>query len=200
MSIKEEGYLHDYIAVGIIGFGIGTALSGIGLGGLGTLLTFIVRDWGRLFADCLVSGLFAYIPGGFVAGYLNFRMHKPEAVKMEGLRAGIMATIAHFFITLLMTILKTAVYGGDFGTAMGTWVVSLVFAVIFYPMGGYLAAILEERKIPLPPFLRFSFIPVGAPPPPPPPAAAATCPTCGGPLTYIQQYQRWYCYKCQKYA
>jgi sporulation protein YlmC with PRC-barrel domain len=27
-----------------------------------------------------------------------------------------------------------------------------------------------------------------------------TCPTCGGPLSYIQQYQRWYCYKCQKYV
>jgi sporulation protein YlmC with PRC-barrel domain len=26
------------------------------------------------------------------------------------------------------------------------------------------------------------------------------CPTCKGPLSYIQQYQRWYCYKCQKYA
>ena len=27
-----------------------------------------------------------------------------------------------------------------------------------------------------------------------------TCQTCGGPLSYIQQYQRWYCYKCKKYA
>jgi sporulation protein YlmC with PRC-barrel domain len=27
-----------------------------------------------------------------------------------------------------------------------------------------------------------------------------TCPTCGGPLTYIQQYQRWYCYKDKKYV
>jgi sporulation protein YlmC with PRC-barrel domain len=26
------------------------------------------------------------------------------------------------------------------------------------------------------------------------------CPTCGGPLTYIQQYQRWYCYKDKKYV
>ena len=25
------------------------------------------------------------------------------------------------------------------------------------------------------------------------------CPTCKGPLSFIQQYQRWYCYKCQKY-
>lgn len=27
-----------------------------------------------------------------------------------------------------------------------------------------------------------------------------TCPTCGGPLTYIPQYQRWYCYKDNKYV
>jgi sporulation protein YlmC with PRC-barrel domain len=26
------------------------------------------------------------------------------------------------------------------------------------------------------------------------------CPTCGGPLTYVQQYQRWYCYKDKKYV
>jgi len=26
------------------------------------------------------------------------------------------------------------------------------------------------------------------------------CPTCKGPLSYIQQYQRWYCYKCKKYV
>ena len=24
-----------------------------------------------------------------------------------------------------------------------------------------------------------------------------TCPTCKGPLTYISQYQRWYCYTCK---
>lgn len=38
----------------------------------------------------------------------------------------------------------------------------------------------------------------------PPPAAGstgnATCPICGGPLTFIQQYQRWYCHKDQKYV
>ena len=27
-----------------------------------------------------------------------------------------------------------------------------------------------------------------------------TCPTCNNPLTYISQYQRWYCYKDQKYV
>jgi hypothetical protein len=38
------------------------------------------------------------------------------------------------------------------------------------------------------------------PPPPPPNFVAPTCPICGGKLTYIQQYQRWYCYKDMKYA
>ncbi len=31
-------------------------------------------------------------------------------------------------------------------------------------------------------------------------SAQQTCSTCGGPLSYIQQYQRWYCYKCKKYV
>ncbi|MEM2095833.1 MAG: PRC-barrel domain-containing protein [Candidatus Caldarchaeum sp.] len=26
------------------------------------------------------------------------------------------------------------------------------------------------------------------------------CPTCGKDLTWIEQYQRWYCYSCGKYA
>ncbi len=29
--------------------------------------------------------------------------------------------------------------------------------------------------------------------------ASQTCPTCKGTLSYIQQYQRWYCYNCKKY-
>jgi hypothetical protein len=37
-------------------------------------------------------------------------------------------------------------------------------------------------------------------PPPPPPSAVPTCPFCGGLLTYIQQYQRWYCYRDQRYV
>ncbi len=36
---------------------------------------------------------------------------------------------------------------------------------------------------------------LGAPAPPP----AATCSTCGQPLTFVQQYQRWYCANEQKY-
>jgi len=30
-------------------------------------------------------------------------------------------------------------------------------------------------------------------------AAEKICPYCGKPATWIPQYQRWYCYNCQKY-
>ena len=28
----------------------------------------------------------------------------------------------------------------------------------------------------------------------------SSCTTCGGPLTFIEEYDRWYCYKCEAYA
>jgi len=30
--------------------------------------------------------------------------------------------------------------------------------------------------------------------------APTACPTCNGPLSFVQQYQRWYCYRCKKYV
>jgi hypothetical protein len=41
-----------------------------------------------------------------------------------------------------------------------------------------------------------AYVPTASPTAPPP----ATCPTCRRQLTYIQQYQRWYCQNCQKYV
>ncbi len=35
--------------------------------------------------------------------------------------------------------------------------------------------------------------------PPPPPGHIQKCSLCGQPLTFINQYSRWYCYNCQKY-
>ncbi len=45
-------------------------------------------------------------------------------------------------------------------------------------------------------------MPTAAPAAPVQPVAPATptCPTCGSPLRYIQQYQRWYCDREQKYV
>ncbi len=35
--------------------------------------------------------------------------------------------------------------------------------------------------------------------PSPPPMPGRSCPVCGGPLTYIPEYNRYYCYHCQRY-
>jgi sporulation protein YlmC with PRC-barrel domain len=42
--------------------------------------------------------------------------------------------------------------------------------------------------------------PTAAPTQAPAAQAQTLCPTCGKPLTYIQQYKRWYCYNEQKYV
>jgi len=40
-----------------------------------------------------------------------------------------------------------------------------------------------------------------APPSLPPQVAnAPACQNCGGPLEFIQEYNRWYCRSCQQYA
>jgi hypothetical protein len=196
MSIKEEGYLHDYIAAGLLGFAVGIAIAGVLIS---TIVTYAVfSKWGEAIALSFVSGLFGYLPGGFVAGYLNCRIHKTEGRPMEGFAAGVMALLAHFFITLFVFVALAAVSGDTAGSVMTGWALSFVFGLIFYPIGGYVSGMLESRAIPMPAILKFEGI-AGAPPPPPPPGAE-TCPTCGGPLTYIEQYQRWYCYKCKKYS
>jgi hypothetical protein len=42
--------------------------------------------------------------------------------------------------------------------------------------------------------------PTMPPPPPPPTTQTPTCPSCGSPIRYIQQYQRWYCDKEKRYV
>jgi len=201
MTEKEGSYLFDYIAVGVIGFAVGQAIAAVG--GVTSLFTGIGIlggiDWGRTIGSDVVIGIFAFLPGGFVAGHLCYKLLKGEA-SSEGLTGGIMSFLAYLIITLIMTVARTGISGGDFGTAMQLWAVLMVFALIFFPIGGFLAGMVHGMKTPLPSFLRFQFQRGVGAPLPPPPGGAMTCPTCGGPLRYIQQYQRWYCDKEQKYV
>jgi hypothetical protein len=203
MTEKEESYLMDYIAVGVIGFAIGQAIAGVGgfltlFSGLG--FTFGGVDWGRTIGSDFITGIFAFLPAGFAAGYLCYKLLKGEG-KMEGLTGGVMSFLAYLIITLIMTLAQIGIWGGDFGTGMQLWAVLMVFALIFFPIGGLLAGMLHTMKTPLPSLLRFQFLRgTAAPPPPPPAGTTSVCPTCGAPLRYIPQYQRWYCDKEKKYV
>jgi len=199
MNEKTEGYLIDYIVVGLIGFAIGEAIASIG--GFQTyLLTGYVFgiDWGRAIGSDVIIGIFAFLPAGFVAGYLCYKLLKGEE-KMEGLAGGFMSFLAYLIITLIVTLAQTGIWGFDYSTEMSLWVVLMVFALIFFLIGGLLAGMFHEMKMPMPSFLKLQFQ-RGPGTPPPPPGAAMTCPSCGGPLRYIEQYKRWYCDKENKYV
>jgi hypothetical protein len=60
-------------------------------------------------------------------------------------------------------------------------------------VGGILILVAQPAPIPA------SALAPSTPPPTQPPEVT-TCPTCGGALIYVPQYQRWYCNKCQRYV
>jgi len=201
MTEKTQAYFVDYIAIGVLGFALGQAIASVG--GFQTLfsgprLVYYGIDWGKTVGSDVITGIFAFLPAGFVAGYLCYKLLKTEG-KMEGLTGGFMSFLAYLIITLIATVAHTGIWGYDLGNGMQVWLVLMVFALIFFPIGGFLAGMMHETKMAMPSILRFQF--QGGPAtPPPPPGAAVTCPSCGGPLRYIQQYQRWYCDKEQKYV
>jgi len=90
------------------------------------------------------------------------------------------------------------IMGAKADVALVGWILGVLFAFIFFTLGGYISGFLERKPFPMPPIFDLSRI-SGAGPPPPPTAATQICPTCGQPLTFIQQYGRWYCANCKKY-
>ena len=191
MSVKE-GYLHDYLAASFIGVAFGLFGWSFALG--------LAIDWGRYIAGLVLGGLFVFTPGGFVASYINFRLHRVgEKLEMEGLSSGFFTAIVYTIITLFLTLARAIAFGNA-GDTFLAWILSVLFAFIFFLLGGYACGYLERRPFPMPAIFNLSSLSRAGPPPPPPPAAVAQiCPTCGQPLTYIQQYGRWYCANCRKY-
>jgi hypothetical protein len=207
MNEKTETYLVDYIAVGLIGFAIAQAIASVGgfqelFSGLAAgTFRYAGVDWGRTVGGDVITSIFAFLPAGFVAGYLCYKLLKAEGTT-EGLAGAFMSFLAYFIITLIVTIAQTGIWGNtglDMGIGLELWVVLMVFALIFFLIGGFLAGLFHTMKMPMPSFLRMQFQ-RGPATPPPPPGAATTCPTCGGPLRYIEQYKRWYCDKENKYV
>ena len=193
---EEKEYFIDYIAIGVIGFAIGQAIASVGgfqglISGLGS--SFAGIDWGRTAGGDVITGIFAFLPAGFVAGYLCYKLLKAEG-SMAGFTGGFMSFLAYLIITLIMTLAQTGIWGGDFGIGMGRWAVLMVFALVFFLIGGFLAGMMHGMKMPMPSFLKLQFQ-RGAAVPPPPPGATNICPTCGSPLRYIEQYKKWYCDK-----
>jgi hypothetical protein len=123
-----------------------------------------------------------------------------------------MLSIFLFIIALIEFVMAWGLLGGK-GWA---WIITIVFSAISILMGmlslplglvgiGINALIIYYLFRPhVKAFFGRGAGPYEVPPIPPPPPEIVqqtqTCPRCGKPLKYIEQYQRWYCYECQQYV
>lgn len=190
MSFKEN-YLHDYLAVSFIGVVFG-------LVGLQSASPLAAGGWGTFIAGLILAGLFIIAPGGFVVGYLHMKMHNvSENLEMEGLSIGFFTGIIYTIITLFMTIAAAIANTAAASNYFIAWILGVLFAFIFFIIGGYMSGLLERRPFGMPGIFNLSRI--RRAPPPPPGLSAQICPTCGQPLIFVQQYNRWYCQNCKKY-
>jgi phosphate/sulfate permease len=193
---SREAYLHDCLVASFLGVAFGLALA------VPTAASIEAANWGQAIGALVLAGIFGFIPGGLIAGYVNFRFHRMEEnTEMAGLSAGFFAALVFAIIDLIIALEQAITATSVAGNIFIGWVLSAIFGFIFFTIGGYLSGMFEKRPFAMPTVFNLSQIQRRAPaPPPPPPGAATTCPSCGGPLRYIQQYQRWYCDKEQKYV
>ena len=195
---NREGYLHDYLAASFIGLAFGLAVAGPSGQ---ALLGAIFGNWGPYIATMLVVSVFGFIPGGFVAGYLNSRFHQVgDKIEMAGLSAGFFTAIVYTIITLFAAIVAAIFNTAAAGTFFIGWIIGVLLAFVFFSLGGYISGYLEQRPFAMPAIFNLSGLSrLSRAPPPPPTAMAQMCPTCGRPMTFITQYNRWYCANCKKY-
>jgi len=186
----KEGFLHDYLVASFIGLAFGMAVSAPAAGAAG--------NWGPYIGIVVITGLFGFIPAGLIAGYINFRFHQMSGNnRMAGLNAGIFTAVVYAIITLIISIVGAIANTPAAATIFIAWIISVVFAIIFMPVGGYISGMLEEKPYDMPGFFNIGKTQSM---PPPPPTTIQNCPTCGRPMKFVQQYNRWYCEHEKKYA
>jgi|WetSurMetagenome_2_1015567.scaffolds.fasta_scaffold99447_2 hypothetical protein len=192
---EREGNLNDYLAASFVAFAIAMVID---------FVSSAVRgNWGIFIAIVIVGGLFVYVAAGWTASYLNFRFHKMGTnTKMAGLSAGFFAALVFTVITLIMAIVGAIANTPGAANEFIGWILNAVFAFIFMSLGGYISGMFEESSWAMPAFFNFSKLPARVPPPPPGVggATAQMCPTCGRPMRFVEQYNRWYCDFDKKYA
>jgi len=204
---SREGYLHDYLVASLLGVGFGSVMAVpasiiLATPQYGVFGQLLGPNWGAYIGGLAIAGIFGFIPGGLIAGYINCRMHRMgDNLEMAGLSAGFFTAFVSMILQLVTSLTYAIYYTGAAGTIFIGWVLSAVFGFIFFPVGGYLSGMLESRPFAMPSIFDLSRMRRGeAPPPPPSGTTAQTCPTCGDPLKYIKQYRKWYCAKEQKYV
>ncbi|HYB93155.1 MAG TPA: hypothetical protein VED00_03320 [archaeon] len=89
------------------------------------------------------------------------------------------------YITQMETLYRTDYTQVTRYTRMLDGVIIIIVGVVLI---GVSVTFERRRKVPT------------SPPQPPLTGEVKVCPTCGNPLTFVQQYNRWYCTNCKKYT
>jgi hypothetical protein len=207
----REGYLHDYLVASLLGVGFGMVMAVPASYILVTTASFNIfwpiagfvgLNWGTYIGGLAIAGIFGFIPGGLIAGYINFRLHRMgDNLEMAGLSSGFFTAFVFMILQLVSSLTYAILNTGAAGTIFIGWALSTVFGFMFFTLGGYFSGMLERKPFAMLRIFDLSQMRRGQEAPPPPPGSTATtCPSCGSPLRYIQQYQRWYCDKEKKYV
>jgi len=137
----------------------------------------------------LIGGIFGILvaPGLFFAGGFIAALGGPTTLFGWAIGGGILSIIGLIGAAFVKShprpagvIMLVCGFLGLF-VALGLWIGALLLLV-----SGIIALIRKEKAV--------------QPPTPPIPQQVFYCRNCGKPLTYISQYQRWYCENCRAYA
>jgi len=156
-------------------------LGGIGVG----LVTMIFVGWIPILGPIIAGTISGYVTkGGVLKGIIAAFLSSTLWAVGAGL---ILSAVGIGVLGRWTQLLEgaDAVLGGT------GWMVVIIIlgagAVTFATIGGLIGGIFSRPRAPISP------VPHAQPQP------AYGCPTCGRPLVYVSQYQRWYCYACKKY-
>lgn len=177
---------------GIMGFVFGTAMGGLLVGLIVSMLGAVIGSALFVFLAQLglgvVAGLLTYIVASVVVG---------NAI-VSVMLAGIAFVVTIVFIQQAIGVVTAVVGGLLVGIGLiwldvtdMTLVVLAMFGTMVFGAAFQLTAI-KEREV-------LTAAPVGPAAPVAPPMPGRMCPKCGGPLTYVPEYNRYYCHKCQRY-
>ena len=182
---------------GILGFVIGTIVGGLLVGLFASMLCAVIGSFVFIFLAEIglgvVAGLFTY--------FVTIGLVESDILAL--ILAAVAFGLTVIFIEQALSVV-TAVVGGllvGLGTLWLDWfdmtiVVAMMLAVIVFGAAVQLTAIKdrdEERG-------RRAVGPAAATAvPAAPPTSVRACPACGGPLEYVPEYNRYYCYRCQRY-
>ena len=177
----------------LFGFTYGTAIGGpiVGLvvGFLGAMIGGTVFSFLMEIGLGVVAGLLAYLVSSIVF----------DSMLMGVVFAGIAFVVTIVFVDQAIGIVTAIVGGLLVGIGM-LWmdlfdmilVVLIMFAVMVFGAALQVSMHRDEQ-------LRKNVMMAAAAAPAVPAAVGRTCPKCSGSLTYIPEYNRHYCYKCQRY-